>query len=89
MTEWHPNDVTLKSTRPHSCYDNKSMTSLVQVKECGRQCMPCSINFPVTLQTEIISTVTSDFLKQMIIRKSFNSVLYLKLHVFKKYCFLT
>ena len=40
--------------------------------------MPCSINFSVTLQTEILSTVTSDFLKQMIILKSFNSVLTLK-----------
>ena len=37
--------------------------------------MPCSINFSVTLQTEI-STVTSDFLKQMIILKSFNVVLF-------------
>ena len=34
--------------------------------------MPCSINFSMTLQTEILSTalVTSDFLKQMIILKS-------------------
>ena len=47
-------------------------------KEHGRQCMPCSINFSVTLQTEILFTVTSDFLKQMIILKSFNSVLTLK-----------
>ena len=37
--------------------------------------MPCFINFSVTLQTEVLSTVTSDFLKQMIILKSFNSVL--------------
>ena len=44
------------------------------VKERGRQCFPCSINFSIALQTEILSTVTSDFLKQMIIRKSFNSL---------------
>ena len=37
--------------------------------------MPCSINILMTLQTEILSAVTSDFLKQMIIFKSFNSVL--------------
>ena len=36
--------------------------------------MPCSINFSLTLQTEILSTITSDFVKQMIILKSFNSV---------------
>ena len=37
--------------------------------------MPCSIDFSVTLQTEILSKVTSGFLKQMIILKSFNSVM--------------
>ena len=37
--------------------------------------MPCSINFSEILQTEILSTGTSDFLKQMIIFKSFNSML--------------
>ena len=36
--------------------------------------MPCSTKFPVTLQTEIRSTETSDFLKQIIFLKSFNSV---------------
>ena len=39
------------------------------------QNMPCSISFSMTLQTEIFSTITSDFLKQMIILKSFISVL--------------
>ena len=34
----------------------------------------------MTLQTEILPTVASDFLKQMIILKAFNSVL----HVFKR-----
>ena len=33
--------------------------------------MPCSINFSITLQTEILSTETSDFLKQIIVLKSF------------------
>ena len=36
--------------------------------------MPCSANFLKTLQTEILSTETSDFLKQIIFLKSFNSV---------------
>ena len=51
------------------------MTSLVQ--EHGRQYMPCSAKFSMTLQTEILSTETSDFLKQKVFLKSFNSVLYL------------
>ena len=38
--------------------------------------MPCSINFSMTLQSAIFSTVTSDFLKQMIILNSSNSMLY-------------
>ena len=33
--------------------------------------------FSVTLETEILLTVTFNFLKQMIILRSFNSVLYL------------
>ena len=44
--------------------------------------MPCSINFSATLQTEILSTVTSDFLKQMIILKSFNSVFFVFQRIF-------
>ena len=36
--------------------------------------MACSINFSMTFQTEILSTATSDFLKQMTIFKSFNSI---------------
>ena len=50
------------------------MMSLVQ--EHIRQCMPCSINISMTLQTEILSIVTSDYLKQMhmIILKTFNSM---------------
>ena len=39
--------------------------------------MLCSIKFSETLQTEILSTETSDYLKQMIILKSCNSVFYL------------
>ena len=35
--------------------------------------MLCSINFSMTLKTEMLSTVTSDFLKQMLILKSFKS----------------
>ena len=36
--------------------------------------MPCLVKFSMTLQTEILSTETSDFLKQIIFLKSFNSV---------------
>ena len=36
--------------------------------------------FSMTLQTEILLTVTSDFPKQMIILKSFNSVFYINMH---------
>ena len=36
------------------------------------QFMLCSANFSMTLQTEIISTEISGFLKQIIIHKSFN-----------------
>ena len=39
--------------------------------------MPCSINFSVTLRTEILLREASDFLNHMIILKSFNSVFYL------------
>ena len=37
--------------------------------------MPCSAKFSVTLETEILSTETLDFLKQIIFLKSFNSFL--------------
>ena len=48
------------------------------VKQHSRQYMPCSINFSITLQTEILSTVISDFLKQMIILKPFSRPIYIK-----------
>ena len=38
------------------------MTSLVE--ENGRQCMPCSTKFLLTLRNEILSRETPDFLKQ-------------------------
>ena len=37
--------------------------------------MPRSAKFSVTLQTEILSTETSDFLKEIMFLKSFNSEL--------------
>ena len=37
-------------------------------------CVPCSVNFSTTLQTEILSTETSELLKQIISVKAFNSV---------------
>ena len=42
--------------------------------------MPCSINFSMTLQTEVLSTVTSDFLKQKISIKSHNSMFCVSLY---------
>ena len=70
--EWHLNDITLKSIWRHSCCGNRFVASLVNAN--GRQCIPCSINFSMTSQTEILLTVTLDFLKQMIIIKAMNSV---------------
>ena len=51
------------------------MMSLVY--EHGKQCMPFFAKFSMILQTEILSTESSDFLKQIIFLKSFNSVSYL------------
>ena len=48
------------------------MTALV--KEHGSQSMSCSTNFSMTLQPEILSRETLDFLKQMIVLNLFNSV---------------
>ena len=45
----------------HRCCGNISIMSLVS--EHGKQSMPCYANFSVPLQTEILSTETSDFLK--------------------------
>ena len=42
-----------------------TVTDIMMLLVRSRQCMPCSANFSVTLQTEILSTETSDFLKQM------------------------
>ena len=36
--------------------------------------MPCSAKFSMTLQTEILSTETLDFLKHIFFHKSYNSV---------------
>ena len=44
------------------------------VIEHGKQCMPCSTNFSMTEQIEILSTDTSDFLKHIIVLSFFNSV---------------
>ena len=56
------------------------MTSLLQRKlydVIGTQCMPCSIYFSMTLQIKILSAVSLDFLKQIIILKSFDRVLHM------------
>lgn len=47
-----------------------SLKSLVP--EHGKQCMPCSANFSVTIQTETLSTEISKFLKQIIFPKKSN-----------------
>ena len=39
--------------------------------------MPCFAKFSFSLQTEILSTQASDFLKQIVFLKPFNSVLYM------------
>ena len=44
--------------------------------EHGKQCVPCFASFATMLQTEILSTKISDSLKEIIILKSFNSMLY-------------
>ena len=41
----------------------KHPTNQPFVQKTDRNCMPCSINSSMTLQTEILSSVTSDFLK--------------------------
>ena len=48
------------------------MTSLVL--EHGIQGMPCFANFSMTLQIQIPSTESLDFLKQIIILRSFSSM---------------
>ena len=45
------------------------------IPEHDKQCTLHSNNFSMTLQTEILPIETSDFLNQLIILKSFNSVL--------------
>ena len=47
---------------------------ILLIEEHGKQRMPCSAKFSMTLQTEILSTETSDVLKYFFL-KSFNSVL--------------
>ena len=47
------------------------------IKEHGRQCMPCSAKFSITLQTEILSreaSVSPLSVNQIIFLKSFNSM---------------
>ena len=50
------------------------------VYEHGRQGMPSSINFSMTLKTETLSTEFSNFLKQIIFIKSFNSVFHMEMN---------
>ena len=44
--------------------------------EHGKKCVPSSNTFSMILQTEILSKQVSDFLKQIIVLKSFNSVFF-------------
>ena len=48
-----------------------------------KKCMPYSAKFSLRLHNDILSTDISDFLKQSIFLKSFNSVL----HLFNTYQF--
>ena len=54
-----------------SCYGNSSVTSMVSKHGHDIQSMPYSANFSMAFRPEILSTETSDFLKQKIIFKSF------------------
>ena len=82
LAEWHPVDITLKSIRSCSSYGNRFMMSLVY--EHSKQCMPCSSNFQMTLQTEILPTETWDLLKLF-----FSSHLIPSLQCFLKTWYLT
>ena len=62
--------------------DNSLVAIMSLVLDHGRQCKPCSTNFSMTLQAELLSTDTSDFLKQIIFRKSFNSIFEAKIDNF-------
>ena len=67
----HPDGVTLKSVCRHSFNGIRSMTLLVY--EHGRQyAMPNKLFSDIT--SEILSSETSDFLKQIIFLKSFYSL---------------
>ena len=57
LAEWRLDDIILTSVLIRICHGNRFMTSLVLGH--GKQ---CSINFSLPLQTEILSTETSDFL---------------------------
>ena len=48
------------------------------VPELAKQYMPCSDNFSMTFQTEILATETSVLFKQIIILKLFNPLLNMK-----------
>lgn len=56
MAEWHLGDATLASVWTLSCYGSKSMTSLVLEHD----------KIYAVLQTEILSTETSNFLVQIL-----------------------
>ena len=64
LLDWHLNDVTLKSIWRHSCIDIGACQTVYAML----------LEFSDSLQTEILSTETSDFLKQIIFLNSFESV---------------
>ena len=72
LAECRPDYVTLTSMLRHICYDDRSVTSFVQ--KHGRQCMPCSANFSMILET-FSNRLTSDFFKNYFFLNSINSSL--------------
>ena len=61
LAERHLDDVTYISICTLCSYGNRYMMQLVF--EHAIQYMPCFANFSMTLQSEILSTKNSDFLK--------------------------
>ena len=72
LAEWCLNESLRYRYELCSCYGNIYLTSLIL--EHGKQCLLCSASCSVIFQTKILSTETWDFLKQITVVKSFNSM---------------
>ena len=71
LAEWHPNDVTLKSIWRYSCYDDISLTSLVEAWQTVYAMLHQIFND--TTKWNSVNSILSDFLKQIIFIKAFDS----------------